>query len=79
MAGRAERWDRDRFMYERERDRGYPDDRVPPPPRIPDDRSHYDERDDYRPHPAVAETTRMSVTTEAPMTADTAAPTMTTL
>ncbi|KAK6211560.1 hypothetical protein QIS74_10824 [Colletotrichum tabaci] len=51
MAGRAERWDRDRFMYERERDRGYPDDRVPPPPRIPDDRSHYDERDDYRPPP----------------------------
>lgn len=29
MAGRGERWDRDRFMYERERDRDYDRDRYP--------------------------------------------------
>ncbi|KAF9880449.1 hypothetical protein CkaCkLH20_02403 [Colletotrichum karsti] len=50
MAGRAERWDRDRFMYERERDRGYGDDR-----RGFDERSRFDERererDDYYPPP----------------------------
>ncbi|TKW51746.1 hypothetical protein CTA1_1066 [Colletotrichum tanaceti] len=45
MAGRAERWDRDRFMYERERDR------VPLPPRIPDDRIHFDERERDRGYP----------------------------
>ncbi|GKT93860.1 LOW QUALITY PROTEIN: hypothetical protein Ct61P_11710 [Colletotrichum tofieldiae] len=76
MAGRAERWDRDRFMYERERDRGYPDDRAP---RFPDERSRFEERDDYHPRPAVVETTQMSASTGAPMTVDTAAATMTTL
>ncbi|KAK2057068.1 hypothetical protein LY76DRAFT_517022 [Colletotrichum caudatum] len=48
MAGRAERWDRDRFAYERDRDRGYPDERVP---RYPEERSRYEERDDYHPPP----------------------------
>ncbi|KAK2008940.1 hypothetical protein LZ32DRAFT_621028 [Colletotrichum eremochloae] len=56
MAGRAERWDRDRFVYERERDRGYPDDRIPRypedrAPRYPEERSRYEDRDDYRPPP----------------------------
>ncbi|KAI8307973.1 hypothetical protein K4K59_010537 [Colletotrichum sp. SAR11_240] len=46
MAGRAERWDRDRFMYERERDRNYGDDR-----RFFDERSRFEERDDYRDYP----------------------------
>ncbi|KAK1977036.1 hypothetical protein LZ30DRAFT_278240 [Colletotrichum cereale] len=57
MAGRAERWDRDRFAYERERDRGYPDDRAPRypddrvPPRFPEERSRFEERDDYHSPP----------------------------
>ncbi|TDZ16682.1 hypothetical protein Cob_v010343 [Colletotrichum orbiculare MAFF 240422] len=46
MAGRGERWDRDRFMYERERDRGYADDRS----RF-EERSRIEERDDYYPPP----------------------------
>ncbi|KAL0933879.1 uncharacterized protein CTRU02_210678 [Colletotrichum truncatum] len=46
MAGRAERWDRDRFAYERDRNHGYGDDR-----RFFDERSRYEERDDYYPPP----------------------------
>lgn len=51
MAGRAERWDRDRFMYERERDRGYGDERRFVDDRFVDDRSRFEERDDYHPPP----------------------------